>query len=779
MFDPSPPSLVPSVSSPPDGVPPAPPVTTRAQCLPFGELTWENFERLCHRLMSLEGDVEHCARYGRQGEAQAGIDVYARHVNGRYHCLQAKRQQNFGVTQIRNAVNLFLAGGWASRAERFTIAVQSPLRSTAIQDEIEQQAARLSAQGIVFMALDGVDLTNRLRDHADLVDDFFGRPWVQAFLGVEAVAGLKDRLDGAAFAKARVQLNRIYESHFHSVDPGSFGSIDDGEGRSELSLLERFLKPDILMRETAGPLVHPDGRTTGLSRNERPSSSLAASERTAVDTSPATSRLRRLPLHEWIGEAQQLIVLGDAGSGKSTLLRAIALDLLRDQVHFPELAARWGRRLPVYVPFARWTAQTEIAGGIVGIKDIVRRSLDQLLTGSLTSLIDQAIEDGRVLLLIDGLDEWSNEQAARTTLNALVTIVEAYGIPVVVSGRPRGLDKIGSLPAAWRRGAVAPLSVDQQASIASRWFSRFSSDDAVRGVMPIASLRTSRFMAELARDPSLAALAATPLLLIGLVTLALRGQILPRTRNDIYDQLVRVLLEVHPSNRATAAGDTESRFRYANDPDQRRAAIAHLAFTIREQAGGGAMALASARNTLRAFLTLPLGFALDTTEATRAAGEILSVNSETQGLLVEKGPSEVGFVHASFEEYLGAEHIGGWSFEAITAFVRTHAGEARWRNVITNLLGHLPRRDEVDRLVAVIEEPCFGELLQLNRQALLGDIAFGLSARSAATAKRLALATMKRVESEDWLPARREALGSVLRGLSDPTLKTEIAKHLV
>jgi len=767
-----------SVTSPPDVVPPAPPVITRAQCLPFGSLTWENFERLCYRLASLAGDVEHCARYGRQGDAQAGIDVYVRYVNGRYHCLQAKRHQSFGAAQIRNAVDLFLDGSWASRAERFTIAVQSSLRSTTVQEEIELQAVRLSAQGIVFVAFDGDDLTNQLRHHSDLVDDFFGRPWVQALLGDEAVAGLKARLDGATFAKARSQLKCVYESHFHSVDPGSFGSIGDDERRSELTLLERFLKPDILVREAAGPQERSDSRTSGVPSDEARSPSPALSERDAANASPKTSRLRRLPLDEWIGEAQRLVVLGDAGSGKSTLLRVIALDLLQDQMHFPELAARWGRRLPVYVPFARWTAQTARAGGTVGIKEIVRRSLDQLLTGSLADLIDQSIEDGRVVLLIDGLDEWSNEQAARTTLNALVTTVEAHGIPVVVSGRPRGLEKIGSLPAAWRRGTVAPLSVAQQVNIASHWFSRFSSEHAAGGGTSVASLRTSRFMAELARDANLAALATTPLLLIGLVTLALRGQILPRTRNDIYDQLVRVLLEVHPSNRATAAGDTESRFRYANDPDQRRAAIAHLAFAIREQAGGGAMSLASARDTLQAFLAAPLGFALEGSEATRAAGEILSVNSETQGLIVEKGPSEVGFVHASFEEYLSAEHIGSWSFEAITAFVRTHAGETCWRNVITNLLGCLQRRDEVDRLVAVIEEPCFDEISQLNRLALLGDIAFGLSAHAAATAKRLALATMQRVESEDWMPARREALGSVLRGVNDPTLKNEVAKHL-
>jgi len=779
MLDTSLYSGAPSIACPPDGVPPAPPVTTRAQCLPFGELTWENFERLCHRLMTVEGDVEHCARYGRQGDSQAGIDVYARQVNGRYHCLQAKRHRSFTAAQIGNAVELFIGGSWASRAERFTIAVQSSLRSTTVQDEIEQQAARLLAVGVVFIALDGEELTNRLRQHPELVDDFFGRPWVLAVLGDVAAAGLKTRLDGAAFAKARTQLTRVYEASFHSLDPGSFGSINEDEGRPSLTLLERFLKPDILVREATSPLERSHTRaSSNLSDERSPTSTPPEDERATIDVSTTTSRMRRLPLNEWIGEAQRLVVLGDAGSGKSTLMRVIALDLLRDQTRFPELAARWGRHLPVYIPFAQWSAQVTRTGGVVGIKEVVRRSIQQLLTGSLADLIDQAIEDDRVLLLVDGLDEWSDEQAARTTLNVLVTTVEAHDVPVVVSGRPRGLEKIGSLPATWRRGMVAPLSVAQQTRIASRWFLRFSSDHSLGDGTSDANLRTSRFMAELARDTNLAVLSTTPLLLIGLVTLALRGQILPRTRGDVYDQLVRVLLEVHPNSRATAAGDTEQRFRHATDPDQRRAAIARLAFAIRDQAGGAGMALPAARDTLQTFLASPSSFALDNSSATRAAIEILSVNSETQGLIVEKGPGEVGFVHASFEEYLGAEHIGGWPFEEITAFVRSHAGEARWRNVITNLLSNLQRPDEVNRLVAVVEEPCNDELSQLNRWALLGDIAFRVSARVTATAKRLALATMQRVESEDWLPARREALASVLKGISDPTFKTEIEKRL-
>lgn len=772
-----------AVLSPPDAVPSVHPVATRLQLLPFDALSWENFERLCHRLTALDGDVDHCARYGRQGDAQEGIDIFARQTDGRYHCLQAKRHRSFEAAKLRDAVDLFLDGSWAKRASRFTIAVQAPLRSSAIQEEIESQEARFTALGITFKALDGEDLTERLRAYPVLIDDFFGRSWVTALLGQDIADQLGGRLDGAAFARVRAQLARVYQAQFQFVDPGSFGSIRDEDGRPSLTLLDRFHKPDILVRETTRP--HERSDITRSEGEQRAGGAATSPLNAAPDSTRPTSevvsnsRMRRLSLVEWLGDSQRLILLGDAGCGKSTLLRVIALDLLHDQAHFPELAARWGQHIPIYIPFARWSSQVARDGNPIGIKEIVRRSLDQLLTSSsIVDLLDRAIDDQRVLLLIDGLDEWSSEQAARATVSALVTTVEAHEVPAIISGRPQGLSRIAALPSSWKRGTVAPLSVSQQTAISRRWFERYAPTGPDNSCLSEANLRTGRFMGELARDANLGALAAVPLLLIGLVALALRGQILPRTKSDIYDQLIRILLEVHPNSRATAAGDTQSRFRHTTNPDQRRAAIARLAFAIREQTGGAGMPLPMARELLRTYLVSTQGFEFADADAAAAAAEILSVNSETQGLIVEKAPGEIGFVHASFEESLGAEHLGGWPFNEIEAFVRTHAGEGRWRNVIANLLSRIQRRDEFDQLVRTIETSDSDELTRFRKLALLGDIASSATTLAPATAKRLALATMDRVETEDWLPARREALASVLQGLLDPTLKTEVEQRL-
>jgi hypothetical protein len=372
-----PPPLAPlDILSPPDTVPSQAPTETRIQHLPLEALSWENFERLCHRLTKHDANVEYCACYGRQGDAQEGIDIFARQSDGRYHCLQAKRHRSFGPAKLRDAVDLFLAGSWADRAARFTIVVQARLSSPEVQEEIERQAERLRACGCRFLALDGEGLTERLREHPVLIDDFFGRNWVAALLGHDIANSLGSRLDGAALARVREQLTRIYEAQFQFVDPGSFGSIGEEDGRVALSLVERFLPPDMHVRETTR---NPKGFDLA-SEPDRVIGSATVSAGPASKPNRAsgpveTSRMRRLPLAEWFGDIERMVVVGDAGCGKSTLLRVIALDLLRGHTHFPELAARWGQHTPIYIPFARWSSQIARDGSQIGIKEIVRRSL--------------------------------------------------------------------------------------------------------------------------------------------------------------------------------------------------------------------------------------------------------------------------------------------------------------------------------------------------------------------------------------------------------------------
>lgn len=774
------PSITADLNAPPDRVPAYPPVSTRPQVLPFGELTWENFERLCHRLAGQDERIEYVARYGRSGQAQQGIDIFVRLANGKYEVWQAKRYDAISAGDVKAIVETFREGSWAAKSEKLILAVQASLADTKVQDAIEQEAAALKEIGIVFVPRDGDGLSNLLRAHPEIIDDFFGREWAKAFLGPDAAANLGARLDGAAFARVREQLRKYYDVHFHLLDVGISLPLSPVVAPEVApSLLQRFAIPDVLVRDTIFEeqrATKPDKATESAVGSTSPSSADAIS-------GPGRRReyVRRTLLTSWLSVGRHLAIVGEAGSGKSTLLRCIALDLLMDQRLFPEISRRWGGLIPIHLSFSRWSRLSAREGRAVGLKEIVAELLQPNLTADFISLLDRAIDEKRVLLLLDGLDEWSDEQAARTTLQQMLSFVATHDVPAIATARPRGLDKIGSVPGSWVVGELAPLSVHQQRKLAEVWFERStprvasqSSTAEARG--PIEA-RLDRFFAELGRDRRLSVLAGNPLLLVGLVALSLRQIALPRNKTQAVESLVGVLIETHPVQRATEAGDTQSRFPSIQDADDRRSALARLAFVARSASGGGTYDLKEARKAIRDYLADSTTFGYPPDRAQRAAEELLAVNAETIGLLAERAPGEVGFAHAVFEEFLAAEHIRSWPFAEIVPFVATKSGEPLWRNVIANLAALLDRPTEVKDLVAAIEtarDRDASRVSLVNRDVLLADIAFGPSRKAPATGQALICAAFNTIERGAWMLARREALRSALTYLGDESVATPV-----
>ncbi|MBY5091434.1 hypothetical protein LJU39_11160 [Citrobacter freundii] len=96
-----------AVTSPANHVPDFVAVHSVTMTLPFAELTWENFEKLCYRLAGKDADVESHSLYGRAGQAQQGIDIFARKRNGRYNTWQAKRYKNIHITILIAPVRHF------------------------------------------------------------------------------------------------------------------------------------------------------------------------------------------------------------------------------------------------------------------------------------------------------------------------------------------------------------------------------------------------------------------------------------------------------------------------------------------------------------------------------------------------------------------------------------------------------------------------------------------------------------------------------------------------
>ena len=757
------------VSEPPSGVVPDPPVAPRQPRLPLGALGWEDFERLCLRLAEIDGEPEHFQIFGTAGQEQGGIDILVRHPgDDRYVVWQSKRYAKMTPARLTKAVDRFLAGSWAAKSSRFVLATSADMTPTELALAIEGQAMRLAEKNVILDVRDVVKLSKTLKVHPRIVDDFFDRPWTEKFCGAAAVQSLEDHLPRGDYSRLKQSLLNVYEAHFAAVDPGVLrASSATLRPPTAVPLRARYVPHDLLAPSETTPEprggrhLEPDGQEG--QEGER---------RTRSGSSDATSvrERQRIPLEMWAGSASASIVLGPPGAGKSTLLRYLALDLLSETPRVQSMREAWSGRLPVWVSFPYWTRLIESA---VPPADI---SLEAAAAAWLTAqgrpeivgLIRRALRTGRAVLLVDGVDEWSGETAADTALGLLNAYVAVQDLPAIVTSRPHGGRLLGSLDARWARYELAGLTSPQQVEFASAWLEAPIADvgSGVSDPRSLARARAERIVADIGRSAEIASLATIPLMLGGLLALALDGAGLPRNRYAAYRELTVRLLESHPRARGKAALAQTS----GGDLDipMRRRILGALAFHIQE--GGRAEAGLDAISTEAAvrFCADRIVEYLGVSEADAAAGarRLIAVGEESLGILVEKSPLTVGFLHRAFQEFLAASHLNAQDLVAQCELFSRWAGDPQWRDVLLFTAQAATRESDVERIVEAIDAgACADPAIDWSRELLLCDIAFSEVVRSSTLTRRLAERFFAAVEARPFEAQRVEILQGVIAGL--------------
>ena len=755
----------------------APPVETREQELPFGKLSWQNFERLCHRLARADGDIERCRLYGTQGQEQGGIDIYvSRKSTPKYAVWQSKRHKTFSASQVESAVTEFLDGSWASKSDRFVLCVQASLRSTDIDEKIEKCRAGLRDIGIQFEPLDGEELSLRLKELPEIIDDFFGREWALRFCGPDAAQTLAERLRPIEIEKLRASLRDCYTSHFATVDPGVLSRLPTSSGgKISVQLADRYVAPDFWLSRDVVP---PSQEAEAPPRTTDP--------RTGAETPMAgTARLEpqlrqereRVSLEIWLSDTNRDVVLGPAGSGKSTLLRYLALDMLSAEPKLVGLRRLRADFIPVWVSFPFWTKLIATGGTPSSLIDAIEAWFKRQDEPDLVALVRKALDDKRLLLLVDGIDEWENETAAGTALTLLQAFAERRSIPVIISSRPHGYRLMGGLDGSWRVSDIAPLTVGQQIDLATAWF-RYLDGSPSEASGSQSRRQAADFVAELQGNGAIAQLGGTPLLLTGLIALRLAHLRLPRNRFLAYAELTKLLLETHPvsRDRAALAGSP----RHELDNFTRETALAALAYAIQageESSSQDAIESDRAAHVVSQSLTQQVG--LSAQEARQTARSLVTLGEEEIGILVRKSPREIGFFHRIFQGYLAAHHLARLSFDEQVEFVKARSADPRWHEVVLCLLYQLQRPNEIDRLIAIIDEMHGGPEALMMRDLMLAEIAFGEFKRTPGLAKRLAEDTFDRIETSKWLPPIRHALVShAIEGLSSTVLAQRVSEKL-
>jgi NACHT domain len=694
-----------------------PPVETRAQRLPFAALTPENFERLCVKLVRTESDVELTRLYGTPGQAQQGIDLYARLHNGQYGVYQCKRVHNFTAAKIHDAAQLFLpdhpapaakrgrrrsnSWQWDQKAEFFVLCTSESLSSTATTDEIETQRERYKKLGVRFDTWDADELDAKLKDQPKLVDDFFGREGVRAFCGPDAAHQLETRLDNVNVIALRTRLRAFYRALFREHDPGLVPA-GNGPDVPPLPLEQRFVVPDVITRvdvQTRVSRSNADGPDSALHKETRPS----LTEGDAPVAMRTDTVQNRQPVDAFLTGIEAAVLVGEPGSGKSTVLRAIVLELLGEETALLPAIAQWRHLLPVWLPFPLWTKLIAENRGC-SLSDVLQNHLHAHDQSAVWPLVERALTDERLLLLVDGLDEYSDLDLGRIAVQRLGVFRDTQRCKVVAVSRPSGFSKL-EWTSSWARATLGGLMPAQQQSLCQRLFSGRASDvsDATQRDA-IAERQAKAFVAQANATPALAELAQIPLLLTLLLRIRLDASSLPTNRFEVYERFVAHLVREHPARRRAAA--EVERNNVAFEDEEVSVLLGGLALHVQRSTRDAIITVEAARAHLETQLEDSGGqFALSRRDARLQAGRFVDIGETTLGILVKRSQHEIGFFHRALQEQLAAVQLCTQPLSVQTETITKHALDPQWSEVILGMFHITRRSDDALTLFAALPAP--------------------------------------------------------------------------
>ena len=701
------PNVVPPWLFAPPGGTMAPPVHTKLQELPFEKLVWPDFERLALRLVRQQSTIVDCELYGKPGQAQEGIDILASgEGEEKFTCYQCKRVTDATPALVRNAVDKFLDGRWAERTSLFVLCLAVPTISTGIRDEVAAQFEKLRGRDVEFHLWDASPsgrLVEMLKACPQIVDDFFGRPWVELFNGEDAAHRLGNRLDNSDAITLRRRLRDLYGVIFDQHDPGPPKPLQGDKA----SYLQRYVATDVVEQVRRSDTGHAaagtqESATVNYSLGPGSDDPSAYSHATTVlDETGAEMEARMpgvlvsttgsdelsFPVFEWLADKHKCLVLGEPGSGKSTLLRFLALSLVSDRHDQPSVLPDALKKFPIWISFARYSAAIRDVAH-TSVEDYFNQWLHEHSFDDVQPLFVRALRHSEAFLLVDGLDEAVDTKHGREAFDRIVTFSHSVDAMIISTSRPSARPRF-AIPDEWNAANIAPMRDTHVHDLAKRWFiaTEFGSVEDVRTDPhhTLADDRATRFLRAAKASPRTNTLVRNPMLCRATIQLYQSSHRLPVSRAKIYDDIVELLLSRHPAARAHAAmADTPTESLELSTDDLRELLV-RLASEIQSGSDVDARSTVDCETTCARFLGDETeGLGLTTPVARRLARTAIEQLASDFGLLAEKGSDMLGFVHLSIQEHLAAEHVTRMADEDQLAWLSGIWQKRKWRECITD-----------------------------------------------------------------------------------------------
>lgn len=404
-----------------------------------------------------------------------------------------------------------------------------------------------------------------------------------------------------------------------------------------------------------------------------------------------------IPLLNVLKSYSGVIVLGDPGAGKTTFLKYLAVRLARGE------GAQMGLDdyLPILLPLAAFANALQTKD--IRLDDFIAEYFSMI--GSdlpIGAMLGEALKAGRALILLDGLDEVRDINMRNTVVERVVdfyTFHRHQGNKFVLTSRVVGYRAVRPSAEDLAECTIVDFEDDEIEGFVTRWMTALEKQAQGHTPVAIADAEADRrdLLDAIHHNPGVRQLASTPLLLTILALMKRQGVTLPERRVQLYDQYVTTLLSTW--NRARSlSGRAPGR---DIDEIQTVRILAPLALWMHEISPGVGLV---GREDMRRKLE-ELFHERGDVSPHQAARQFLLDVREHAALLLERGPSEYGFIHLTFEEYLAAvalAFMGQGDSKPIIDTLSRHVGEHAWREVTLLTIGYLGIRQQLPKIAGEV-----------------------------------------------------------------------------
>ena len=402
-----------------------------------------------------------------------------------------------------------------------------------------------------------------------------------------------------------------------------------------------------------------------------------------------------LPLLDLLKQDDGLIILGDPGAGKTTFLKYLALHLALGR----ESELGLEKRLPLLLPLSAYA--TALAKKEIPLHQFIATYYQAKCGIEIESLLQKALAEGGVLLLLDGLDEVKSMTQRRKVVDRVMAFFAAkrqQGNKFILTSRIVGYGEVRPTVDGMTECTLVDFDMDDIRLFVNKWTAAIETlaDGSTRAAQQTAVQERDDLLKAVDRSPGVRRLASNPLLLTVLALMKRNEIQLPERRVELYEAYVKILLQKW--NLARSLGEASQ---YAVDVKATLKVLAPLALWMHATSPGvGLVRERGMRRELKRIYTrLPVA------DPEAATERFLEDVHKHANLLVERGAREYGFIHLTFQEYLAAVAIvahGQEDVDKIVAILSEHVDDDNWHEVSLLTVGYLGIVQERDKAAATV-----------------------------------------------------------------------------